>query len=173
MTPAEIILMQADALAGTQGDWESDTNRNVVYPGGYICETYQHSADARRVARVPRMEATVIALTETNAAQAAEIERMQKALAIFAHYGENITIGDDGLGGVTYEIYSGLETPKPATFEDGTADNNVCLSGPISPDACLFGIYANHQKLKGALLTPVLQARHFIEASAALKGTPK
>lgn len=82
MTPAEIILMQADALAGTQGDWESDTNRNVVYPGGYICETYQHSADARRVARVPRMEATVIALTETNAAQAAEIERMQKALEL-------------------------------------------------------------------------------------------
>ena len=38
--------------------------------------------DGRRIARVPLYEATIIALTESNAAQAAEIDRMQKALEL-------------------------------------------------------------------------------------------
>ena len=111
MTPADIAAMRADALAGTQGDWschfgDDTTKCNCKYIladyGGMgsiatidVCQEMQGAwgddfgpseveakANARRVARVPQYETTIIALTETNAAQAAEIERMQKALEL-------------------------------------------------------------------------------------------
>lgn len=116
MTPADIAAMRADALAGTQGDWQCEEKPGQLSEHGskssigiwaqslwddayeadpddidaaddaaWICGiwgqiTDEARANARRIARVPRMETTIIALTETNAAQAAEIERMQKAL---------------------------------------------------------------------------------------------
>ena len=99
MTPDEIAAMQADALAGTPGDWAVKQMRghSVDYivtdhpdfqqtpHGNYVAETgiaaghvkQRFEPDARRIARVPRMEATITA-------QAAEIARLREALKPFA-----------------------------------------------------------------------------------------
>lgn len=104
MTDAEIAEMQADALAGTPGEWKLVTivlmnsgARVVVSPEARIGEIDCHAAfkrgdgwnaecpirdaNARRIARVPRLEATITA-------QAAEIARLREALAPFANQAE-------------------------------------------------------------------------------------
>ena len=93
MTPADIAAMQADALAGTPGDWSWETDSGdwenqtlegldtVLWWDYDLGFCFGSSFDRTRIARVPRMEATIIAMTETNAAQAAEIERLRDALA--------------------------------------------------------------------------------------------
>lgn len=81
MTPAEIAAMQADAEKGTPGPWRAveafhgpvdifdPSGRDVVTVyGGGVPES--RKTNARRIARVPAMEATI-------SAQAAEIERLR------------------------------------------------------------------------------------------------
>lgn len=81
MTREQIAAMRADAEAGTPGPWRAaealhgpvdifdQSGRDVVtvYGGGV---TENRKANARRIARVPAMETTIIA-------QAAEIERLK------------------------------------------------------------------------------------------------
>lgn len=91
MTPTEIAAMQADALAGTRGDWTDKcdeahfgpqsivvagersrkygvNDQMIVHVGGWSGLT-QQEANTRRIARVPRMEAAITA-------QAAEISAL-------------------------------------------------------------------------------------------------
>lgn len=97
------------------------------------------------------------------------VQALVSALEIFGHYGDNIKMANAGRGGVSLWFYNGTPLPKRATYEeDGSDCNEVDLNGPISPDACVLGVYSSHDDLKGALMTPVLQAKHFIAASDAL-----
>lgn len=85
MTPEQIAAMRADAEAGTPGPWRLGSWLDNVFGTGpndewlSICRVKRDDApidvsadivDARRIARVPIMEATIIA-------QAAEIERLR------------------------------------------------------------------------------------------------
>lgn len=86
LTPDEIKTMEADALAGTPGDWRVDgpacnqivwtDNENrlcfMAHSDGLNDE--RDFANARRIARVPRLEATITA-------QAVEIGRLRGVLA--------------------------------------------------------------------------------------------
>ena len=72
MTPDEIAEMQADALAGTPGEWawneidpsDPDWGACEVWAGDDVVSSNTFGpANARRIARVPRMEAAVTALT--------------------------------------------------------------------------------------------------------------
>lgn len=76
MTPAEIAAMQADAEKGTPGPWVVYNMATIISPdgdaeiGNWHVASASWSVDARRIARVPIMETTIIA-------QAAEIERLR------------------------------------------------------------------------------------------------
>ncbi len=84
LTPTEIAEMQADALAGTPGPWRVDgpvwsqivwtdsENRLCFMAHSNGLNDDRDFANARRIARVPRLEATVTA-------QAAEIARLREA----------------------------------------------------------------------------------------------
>ena len=92
MTPADIAAMQADALAGTpvawRWHWNGGDEPDVWGYSEHEKVSSEHITAEPLYARVPRMETTIIALTETNAVQAAEIERLRDALAPFADQAE-------------------------------------------------------------------------------------
>ena len=91
MTPDQIEAMRADMAAGTQGAWSASYGHTQMSGVRYwqietasdaICNNQfcwaapndeSSSADASRIARVPDMEATILA-------QAEQIERMREAL---------------------------------------------------------------------------------------------
>jgi len=98
MTPEQIAAMRADADAGTPGPWvrggmlprefvargtaypirapEWSPNTRVCHVSGWDDDAPDEAlANARRIARVPLMEATIIA-------QAAEIERLKEMLTV-------------------------------------------------------------------------------------------
>lgn len=85
MTEQEIEAMRADARDGTPGPWRlgnrfdsvvadhetgfDDDYTIKVYGGNLLCESVAYRANARRIARVPAIEAMI-------EAQAAEIARL-------------------------------------------------------------------------------------------------
>lgn len=91
MTPEQIAAMKADAEAGTPGPWDSAIEAGchavvaqVLPKSGNVVSLIFNDintperepmrfANARRIARVPLMEATIIA-------QAAEIERLRTSI---------------------------------------------------------------------------------------------
>lgn len=112
MTPDQIAAMEADAEAGTPGGWRvsaktptailrQDGERLFKLHQGFKDE-YRNEANARRIARVPLMESTIIA-------QAAEIARLREALGPLAAMADRYD-PDDGDG--DYECWSGLAVPK-------------------------------------------------------------
>jgi hypothetical protein len=104
MTPEQIKELRADMAEGTPGRWISLANNEVwrdafgtpglgpfdrvarvestysYYAGKRSC-TGTISANARRIARVPLLEAEVLRLTEANAALAEELAKMRELLA--------------------------------------------------------------------------------------------
>lgn len=129
MTPDQIAAMEADILAGTPGDWvliesipqegwngwylkgqPSTILRGFTYE---ICNilgpqsSKTQAANARRIARVPLMEAAIIA-------QAAEIARLREALEWYA---EKI---------LTYSITQ-MDEPRSAAHEDKGARARAAL----------------------------------------------
>jgi hypothetical protein len=93
MTPEELEQMRADMAAGTPGPWELDgiaiagsdpragdvclMGHPAQYPGDTVLMLVNHEANARRIARVPLLEAEVLRLTEANAALAEELARVR------------------------------------------------------------------------------------------------
>jgi hypothetical protein len=103
MTPEQIEELRADMAAGTPGPWflhfsptyfsvsapailpkKHGPQSNVVARMAItpLSNLASHgAANARRIARVPTLEAEVLRLTEANAALAQELARMRELLA--------------------------------------------------------------------------------------------
>ena len=74
MTPDEIEKMKADIEAGTPGPWSVDNEGDVTAALGYvvadmlapegIAASAADTANARRIARVPQLEAEVLRLRD-------------------------------------------------------------------------------------------------------------
>ena len=91
-----------------------------------------------------------------------EIERLRTALKPFAAYGSLIAeCGNKGVQ-ITTLVYS-----ERRVSEDGEA---VWEGQPIAADDWLFGILIADRAVPAAMAVPVITARYFYEANAAMKG---
>jgi hypothetical protein len=93
MTPEELEQMRADMAAGTPGPWGAiigkygwQIHAKSYWLANLKCESCpaHEEANARRIARVPTLEAEVLRLTEANAALAEELARVRQVLAEIA-----------------------------------------------------------------------------------------
>jgi hypothetical protein len=136
MTPEELEQMRADMAAGTPGPWELDgiaiagsdpragdvclMGHPAQYPGDTVLMLVNHEANARRIARVPLLEAEVLRLTEANAALAEELARMRQTLTEVAT----------------------LDVPRPvkdAWREDGEpSKHDLCKHGAYMYEECAY-----------------------------------
>jgi hypothetical protein len=94
MTPKQIEELRADMAAGTKGPWgvyrDAIGRPYSIVGHGRTLVTHSRAfplrnrddvwANARRIARVPTLEAEVLRLTEANAALAGELARMRESL---------------------------------------------------------------------------------------------
>lgn len=102
------------------------------------------------------------------------IRGLVEALEPFAFFGGMFsTFVNDSDGSATLVLYDGK--PPIETGKIGRPEwNEVDISGgPIDPQACLFGICVGHMSVKGAIITPIIQAKHFLDADAALAAARK
>jgi hypothetical protein len=118
MTPEQIEELRADMAAGTPGPWELDgiaiagsdlragdvclMGHPAQYPGDTVLMLVNHEANARRIARVPTLEAEVLRLTEANAALAEELVTFCAVWAV--PYAQGLGLPDGHLHPLHYDM---------------------------------------------------------------------
>lgn len=101
----------------------------------------------------------------------ARVKVLSDALKIFAFFGGVLDGKSDEKTSITTVVYEPSDRLRQG-FASADVGEVELPEGPVKPDYWLFGIWHAHSDVHAAMMTPVIQARHFYDASAALYGTP-